>query len=220
LRTQKPPYMAVLQTLQVALLAFYQLYGIMPFSVLSSSIMRIITANVNGVRAAAKKGFFSWLADQQADYVCLQETKAQQAQLTDPVFYPAGYHCYYHDAQKKGYSGVAIYSRAVPLEVVAGIGWPEIDVEGRYLEARFADFSLVSLYMQSGSSGEARQAVKFAFMERFLPFLQARLAAGEALVICGDLNIVHREIDIKNWKSNQKNSGCLPEERAWLHFGW
>ncbi|WP_353570185.1 exodeoxyribonuclease III [Candidatus Albibeggiatoa sp. nov. BB20] len=176
--------------------------------------MRIITANVNGIRAAAKKGFFDWLAPQQADFVCIQETKAQIDQLSDQIFHPQGYHCFYHDAQKKGYSGVAVYSRQQPQQVKHGIGWEELDCEGRYLEVQFKNISVVSLYMHSGSSGTERQDLKYQFMDKFLPYLQARQQ--ENLVICGDWNIAHKQIDLKNWRPNQKNSGFLPEERAWM----
>lgn len=176
--------------------------------------MRIITANVNGIRAAARKGFFDWLQQQNADFVCIQETKAQIDQLSDSIFHPQGFHCFYHDAQKKGYSGVALYSRHEPKQVQHGIGWEEIDCEGRYIEAQFDNFSVVSLYMHSGSSSTERQDLKYQFMDKFLPYLQARQQ--ENLVICGDWNIAHKQIDLKNWRPNQKNSGFLPEERAWM----
>lgn len=178
--------------------------------------MRVITLNMNGIRAAARKGFFDWLPRQRADVVCLQETKAQRHQLTDPVFHPRGWHAYFHDAEKPGYSGVAIYTRHAPDAVVEGLGWPDVDAEGRWIEARYGKLSVVSLYMQSGSSSEARQQVKFDFMERFMPYLASLRRKKREYIICGDINIVHREIDIENWRGNQKNSGCLPEERAWL----
>ncbi|HYW04202.1 MAG TPA: exodeoxyribonuclease III [Gammaproteobacteria bacterium] len=178
--------------------------------------MRIITLNANGIRAAARKGFFDWMARQDADVVCIQETKAQAHQLTADVFHPDGYQVWFHDAEKKGYSGVAIYSRLDPEEVVSGLGWPEFDAEGRYLELRLPGLSVVSLYMPSGSSGEVRQDVKYAFMDRFLPHLEELRERSREYVICGDWNIAHRRIDIRNWRSNQKNSGFLPEERAWL----
>jgi len=178
--------------------------------------MRVITANVNGIRAAARKGFFSWLKRQRADVVCLQETKAQEHQLEDVMFRPDDYHSYYHDAEKKGYSGVAIYSRSKPDAVIMGLGWEDFDREGRFIRADFGPLSVISLYLPSGSSSDERQAAKFDFMERFTPILQAMLEDERDYIICGDWNIVHKEIDIKNWKSNQKNSGCLPEERAWL----
>ena len=179
--------------------------------------MRIISANVNGNRSAAKKGFFEWMLQQNADVVCIQETKAQLHQLQDdPQFFPAGYHCYYHDAQKKGYSGVAIYARLKPDSVMEGMGNAEFDAEGRYLEARFGNLSVVSLYLPSGSSGEERQQAKYRCMDYFLPHLQALNDAGRDVIICGDWNIAHQNIDLKNWKGNLKNSGFLPAERAWL----
>jgi exodeoxyribonuclease-3 len=178
--------------------------------------MRIVSLNVNGVRSAARKGFFHWMDKQNADIVCLQETKVQTHQLKDPIYWPKGYQCYYLDAVKKGYSGVAIYSRREPDQVIQGIGWPDVDAEGRYLEARFGQLSVVSLYLPSGSSSEERQAVKFDFMNRFLPYLRECAQSGRNYIFCGDWNIAHKPIDLKNWRSNQKNSGFLPEERAWL----
>jgi exodeoxyribonuclease-3 len=178
--------------------------------------MRIISINTNGIRAAARKGFFDWLAAQDADVVCIQETKAQEHQLTDPTFWPEGWYAYFHDAEKKGYSGVAIYARREPDEVVAGLGWEDFDREGRYIEARFGKLSVVSVYLPSGSSSEARQAAKFDFLDRFLPHLRALRRKRREYVLCGDWNIAHKEIDLKNWKGNRKNSGFLPEERAWM----
>jgi exodeoxyribonuclease III len=178
--------------------------------------MRIVTANLNGIRSAARKGFFPWMLRQKADVVCIQETKAQVHQLEDPVFYPRGYHAFFHDAEKKGYSGVAIYSRHKPDRVIAGLGWPDVDAEGRYLEVRFGPLSVVSLYLHSGSSSETRQQCKFSMMERFLPLLQRMRRRRREYIICGDWNIAHKEIDLKNWRGNQKNSGFLPEERAWM----
>ncbi|MCK5718393.1 MAG: endonuclease/exonuclease/phosphatase family protein, partial [Thiomargarita sp.] len=122
---------------------------------------RIITLNANGIRAAARKGFFTWLDKQNADIICIQETRAQETQLTDPQFHPPGYYCYYHDAEKKGYSGVALYSRFEPKKVIKGIGWQEVDCEGRYLEIQLPQFNIISLYMHSGSSSEERQTKKF-----------------------------------------------------------
>ena len=178
--------------------------------------MRIISANLNGVRSAARRGFFDWMCAQDAAVVCLQETKAQRHQLEDAVFHPDGWHNFYHDATKPGYSGVALYSRFEPDEVISGIGWPDVDAEGRWIEARFGKLSVVSLYMQSGSSSEARQKIKFEFMERFLPYLRSLRRKRREYIICGDWNIAHREIDLKNWRGNRKNSGFLPEERAWM----
>jgi exodeoxyribonuclease-3 len=134
--------------------------------------MRIITLNANGIRSAARKGFFDWLGQQDADVVCVQETKCQREQITEPLYHPAGYHCYYFDATKKGYSGVAVYSRVKPDEVVTGYGSREFDGEGRYLEARFKGLSVVSVYLPSGSSGEVRQQAKFRFLGEFMPYLR------------------------------------------------
>ena len=178
--------------------------------------MRIITLNANGIRSAARKGFFAWLEAQDADVVCIQETKAQVDQLADPVFRPAGYHCYYCDAEKKGYSGVAVYARVKPQQVIAGFGSREFDAEGRYVEAQFKGLSVVSVYLPSGSSSEERQQAKFRFLDQFMPYLRSLKRKRRGYVLCGDWNIAHREIDLKNWRSNQKNSGFLPEERAWL----
>lgn len=178
--------------------------------------MRIITANTNGIRAAAKKGFFDWIKTTDADAVCIQETKAQNHQLTDALFHPEGYTCTYHDAEKKGYSGVAIYSKVKPKKIIEGIGWHDIDVEGRYIEYQFENISIISLYLHSGSAKEERQAIKIDFMERFMAYLLKLRRKRREFVICGDWNIAHKKIDIKNWRGNQKNSGFLPEERAWM----
>lgn len=178
--------------------------------------MRIITANTNGIRAAARKGFFEWLATQGADVVCIQETKAQEHQLEDSVFYPQGYHCYYFDAEKKGYSGTALYARKQPQKVTMGLGWDPMDSEGRFIQADFDGVSVISLYMPSGSSSEAAQQKKFALMDKFLPYLESLRRKRREFIICADWNICHREIDLKNWRANRKNSGFLPEERAWI----
>lgn len=180
--------------------------------------MKVISANVNGIRAAARKGFFDWLQEVRADIVCLQETKAQEHQLNDGMFSPAGYHCFYHDAEKKGYSGVAIYSRVKPDKVIMGLGegFEDMDAEGRYIRADFGRLSVASLYLPSGSAKDERQQVKFSFMQRYEHQLKKMRRQQRDYILCGDWNIVHKEIDIKNFKSNQKNSGCLPEERAWL----
>lgn len=178
--------------------------------------MRIISLNLNGIRSAASKGFFEWLAQQDADIICLQELKAQAADITGQMLNPPGYHGYFHYAEKRGYSGAGIYCRIQPQQVVAGLGIAEFDAEGRYLCADFAGFSVVSVYLPSGSSGEERQKVKFKFMAAFLPHLRAMRASGRGVVICGDWNIAHKEIDLKNWRGNKKNPGFLPEERAWL----
>ena len=178
--------------------------------------MQIITLNVNGVRAAARKGFFQWLPQQAADIVCIQELKAQLTDLSDEIHGPDGYYGYFHCAEKKGYSGVGIYSRNEPDNLIEGIGIDEIDQEGRFLQADFGNLSVISLYLPSGSSGDHRQASKFFFLDRFYPFLQELIASGRDVILCGDWNIAHKEIDLKNWRANQKNSGFLPEEREWL----
>ena len=174
--------------------------------------MRIISLNLNGIRSAQRKGFFTWLARQRADVVCLQETKAQQHQLTDPVFSPRAFNCYYHDAEKKGYSGTALYSRTAPQKVIHGLGIEAIDREGRYLEAQFGNLSVISLYLPSGTSGEHRQSFKFEVMDHFYKHLLKLRKSRREVVICGDWNIAHKNEDLRNWRGNQKNSGFLPEE--------
>lgn len=178
--------------------------------------MKIITANVNGIRSAAKKGFFEWMLKQNADVICIQETKAQIDQLTDPVFAPKGYHAYFVEAVKKGYSGVAIYCKKEPKKIETALDFHLSDSEGRFLQIDYGNVSIVSLYLPSGSSGDERQQLKYHFMEEFEKYLKGSLKKKREFVLCGDWNIVHKQIDIKNWTSNQKTSGCLPEERAWL----
>ncbi|MDF2866673.1 MAG: exodeoxyribonuclease Xth [Gammaproteobacteria bacterium] len=178
--------------------------------------MRIITANLNGIRSAASKGFFTWFTELQPDIVCLQETKAHRHQLNDPIFHPEGYHNYFFDAEKKGYSGVALYTRLQPDRVITGLNWHTADMEGRYLQADFGSLSVASLYLPSGTSGEERQAIKYQFLDFYREHLGSLSGNGREYIICGDFNIAHKQIDLKNWRSNQKNSGFLPEERAWL----
>ena len=184
--------------------------------------MRIISFNANGIRSAASKGFFDWFAAQDADILCIQELKAHAHQV-DEAARPAGYHHHYHFAERPGYSGVALYTRNKPDRVHAGLAsvdphtdWTDIDAEGRYLQADFGKLSVISTYFPSGSSSEERQAVKMSFLERFLPFIAGLKRAGRELIVCGDINIAHRPIDLKNWRGNQGNSGFLPEERAWF----
>ena len=173
--------------------------------------MRIISINTNGIRAAARKGFFEWMQKQKPDVVCIQETKAQEHQLDAPVFSPTDYRSYFHDAQKKGYSGVAIYTRHEPDDMQFGIGWDVMDNEGRWIRADFGNLSVISLYLQSGSSKQERQQVKYQTMDYLQPLLRAMVQEGREYIICGDWNIAHKKIDIKNWQSNQKNSGFLPQ---------
>jgi exodeoxyribonuclease-3 len=187
--------------------------------------MRVVTLNANGIRSAASKGLYGWLARQGADVVCLQEVKAQEDQLTAQMHSPGSYHGNFNCAQKKGYAGVALYSLKPPDRVHKKTGSDEHDGEGRYLQADFGSLSVVSLYLPSGSSGPHRQASKYRFMDHFYPHLKKLRRDGRQYILCGDWNIAHKEIDLKNWRSNQKNSGFLPEERAWLtkvfdELGW
>jgi exodeoxyribonuclease III len=188
-------------------------------------MLRVITLNLNGIRSAAAKGVFRWLARQRADLVCVQELKAQAKDMTAEMLAPAGFRGYFHYAAKKGYSGVGLYCKREPDRVIEGLGIREFDAEGRYLRADFGPLSVISLYQPSGSSGEARQQMKFKFMDRFAPHLKKLAAEGREFILCGDWNIAHKEIDLKNWRGNRKNSGFLPEERQWLtqvfdEFGW
>ena len=178
--------------------------------------MRIITLNLNGIRSAVNKGFLPWLAQQQADVVCMQEIKAQIGDLTQAMRQPDALRGYFHCAQQRGYSGVGVYCRREPDAVCEGIGIADIDAEGRYLEVRFGKLSVISLYVPSGSSSEERLAIKFKFLERAIEPLHKLAASGREIVICGDWNIAHKEIDLKNWRANRNNPGFLPQERAWL----
>lgn len=179
--------------------------------------MRVISFNANGIRSAGRKGFYNWLSTQQADFVCIQETKAQASQLaSESLYFPTEYYCEYVDAEKKGYSGVAIYARQKPDRVVKSFGFDISDKEGRYLQFDYGQLSVVSIYLPSGTSGDERQTVKYEFLSHFAQHLDALKLAGRELIICGDYNIAHKKIDIKNWRGNQKNSGFLPEERAWM----
>ncbi|HSN40026.1 MAG TPA: exodeoxyribonuclease III [Burkholderiales bacterium] len=188
-------------------------------------MLRIITLNLNGIRSAVRKGFLEWLARSDADVVCIQELKAQAADMAADLLAPAGFRGYFHYAEKKGYSGVGLYSRHEPTGVIEGLGIADIDSEGRYLRADFGKLSVISVYLPSGSSSEERQQVKFGFMEHFYPHLKSLRDSGREIVLCGDWNIAHKEIDLKNWRGNRKNSGFLPEEREWLtrvfdELGW
>jgi exodeoxyribonuclease-3 len=180
---------------------------------------RLVTLNLNGIRSAATKGFLEWAAEAGADCMGVQEVKAQAADVSGRFENVAGLDGHFHFAQKKGYSGVGLYTRKAPSAVITGFGNKEFDAEGRYVETRFDTakrrFSVISCYFPSGSSGEDRQAAKFRFLARIYPHL-IRLKAEREFVLVGDVNIAHQEIDLRNWKSNQKNSGFLPEERAWL----
>ena len=179
-------------------------------------MLRIITANLNGIRSAAKKGFFEWVHTQSPDILCIQELKAQEADLDGALLSPNGYHGFFQYAQKKGYSGVGLYSKQKPDSVKIGFDNGEFDAEGRYVEARFGNLIVISAYFPSGSSAPERQEAKFRFLDLFMPHIEALKKEGLEIILCGDINIAHKEIDLKNWKGNIKNSGFLPEERAWM----
>jgi exodeoxyribonuclease III len=179
-------------------------------------MLRIISANLNGIRSAIKKGFLPWAIQQKADFICMQELKAQRDDLEEEILNPDGMHGFFHHAEKKGYSGCGIYTPHKPEDILYGYGNPEFDAEGRYVEARFKNLSIISVYMPSGSSSPERQEAKYRYLDSFLPHLIKLKKSGREIVLCGDVNIAHHEIDLKNWKGNVKNSGFLPEERAWL----
>jgi len=178
--------------------------------------IRVVTLNVNGIRSAASKGLFRWLETQRADVVCLQELKCHESDLDAKLHGLKAFAACHAFAKKKGYSGVALYSRGTPDEVRRGFASREFDAEGRYVEARFGRLWVISLYLPSGSAGPHRQASKFRFLKRFLVHLERLRERKSEIILCGDWNIAHHEIDLKNWRSNRKNSGFLPEERAWL----
>lgn len=181
--------------------------------------MRVMTFNANGIRAAARKGFYDWFAEQNVDLLCIQETKAQLDQLNkESLYFPQDYFCHFASAVKKGYSGTALYSRKKPMNIIDSIGNEVFDQEGRYIQFDFQDFSIISLYLPSGTSGDHRQSVKMSSLDFFASQLQSLKEEGKSLIICGDFNIAHKEIDLKNWKSNKKSSGFLPEERAWMDY--
>ncbi len=187
--------------------------------------MRIITLNMNGIRSASNKGAFRWLDLQDADFICVQEVKAHESDLSHDMKNYGEYSSYFSFAEKKGYSGVGIYTRKKPKKIIREIGLPLFDSEGRYLELMYDDLSVVSIYLPSGSSGEERQTFKFEVLNYLLPYLKKRAAQNVPMVICGDINIAHKEIDLKNYKGNRKNSGFLPEERQWMtdlfeEMGW
>jgi exodeoxyribonuclease III len=178
--------------------------------------MRVTTLNLNGIRSASAKGVQDWFTQLNADVICVQELKAQEADLDDPMRHLGGMKGHFHFAQKKGYSGVAVYTSKKVTKAVIGFGSKEFDAEGRYVELDLGKVTVISLYLPSGSAGPLRQEAKFRFLAAFYPHLKKLKKSGREIILCGDLNIAHHEIDLKNWKSNQKNSGFLPEERAWL----
>ncbi|WP_027994666.1 exodeoxyribonuclease III [Simplicispira psychrophila] len=182
-------------------------------------MFKLTSLNLNGIRSATRKGVEQWMAATQPDCICVQEVKAQAPDVQGQFEQLAGLQGYFHFAQKKGYSGVGIYTRHAPSDVIVGYGSPEFDAEGRTLELRFdtpaRKLSIISAYFPSGSSGEERQLAKFRFLAGFHPHLM-RAKSEREFILCGDINIAHQQIDLKNWRSNQKNSGFTPEERAWM----
>ncbi|MBC8227025.1 MAG: exodeoxyribonuclease III [Gammaproteobacteria bacterium] len=188
--------------------------------------MKVISFNLNGIRSAGRKGVFAWLGEQDADVICVQETKAQVANLDLIDYELPGYYHYFTDAEKKGYSGVGIYTKIKPIEVTHTLGYPIADMEGRFIQADYNNCRIVSLYLPSGTSGDQRQAVKMSMLDYFYQhYLQPGIKYKMPVIICGDWNIAHKPIDLKNWRQNQKNSGFLPQERAWLDMvftetGW
>lgn len=181
--------------------------------------MRLVSLNLNGIRSASSKGLLAWVETVQADCMGVQEVKAQAQDLSPSHTVLDGMHGHFHFAQKKGYSGVGMYTRHTPTEVITGIGAQEFDDEGRYVEVRHdtpeRKLSVISCYFPSGSSSDERQQAKFRFIDQIFPHLMA-LKAEREFILVGDVNIAHREADLKNWKGNRKNSGFLPEERAWM----
>ena len=179
-------------------------------------MLRVVSHNLNGIRSAARKGWLDWIVGRSADVVCVQELKAQADDLDDAMkaLGPANGH--FHFALKRGYSGVGLYARKPANRVITGFGVPEFDDEGRYVEVDFGPYTVISLYAPSGSSSPERLASKFRFMPLFKSHLQALRDSGREVIVCGDWNVAHKEIDLKNWRSNQKNAGFLPEERQWL----
>jgi exodeoxyribonuclease-3 len=186
---------------------------------MGNSLFKLTSLNLNGIRSATSKGLEAWMAQTAPDCICVQEIKAQSPELADKFEALAGLKGYFHLAEKKGYSGVGVYTRLEPSDVVVGYNSPEFDPEGRYVELRFdtptRKHSIISAYFPSGSSGEVRQQAKFRFLAEFYPYLMA-LKGERDFILCGDINIAHQEIDLKNFKGNRKNSGFLPEERAWM----
>jgi exodeoxyribonuclease-3 len=182
-------------------------------------LFKLTSLNLNGIRSATSKGVERWIEATRPDCICVQEVKAQAADVATRFEQLAGMQGHFHFAQKKGYSGVGIYTRQEPSDIIAGYGSPEFDAEGRYIELRFdtpaRKLSIISAYFPSGSSGEERQLAKYRFLDAFHPHLMATKGERE-FILCGDINIAHQQIDLKNWRSNQKNSGFLPEERAWM----
>jgi exodeoxyribonuclease-3 len=178
--------------------------------------MKLLSWNVNGIRAASRSGFLTWFEREGADVVCLQEIKATPEQLDDTLLHPQGYHSYWNPAQKPGYSGVALYSKTEPLSIIHGLGDPEVDAEGRVLIAEYPQFTLINAYFPNSQREHTRLPFKLRFCDRMLSLCEDLVRKDRRVVLTGDFNIAHREIDLKNPKTNQDNAGFLPQERAWL----
>lgn len=178
--------------------------------------MRLISYNVNGIRSAIKRGFIEWLATDPADIICLQETKAEKANIDHRIIEDLGYETYWYSAEKKGYSGVAIFTKRSPDTLFYGNGTMQSDAEGRVIRADFGDLTLINAYFPSGSSGDVRQQYKYQWLDEFFDYIAELRTTRPKLIICGDYNIAHQEIDIHNPKGNKKSSGFLPEEREWM----
>ncbi len=178
--------------------------------------MKIVTYNLNGIRAALNRNWLHWIRQNEFDIICIQELKAEPAQLDLSIFEQAGYNCYWHAAQKKGYSGVAIFSKMKPDHVEYGCGAEDYDREGRVIRADYGDTSVFSIYFPSGTMGEIRQSVKYQFLNYIYDYFQQLLKARQKIIVCGDYNIANKDIDIHNPISNKNSTGFLPDERAWL----
>lgn len=188
-------------------------------------MLRLMTFNANGIRSADKKGFWTWFDTQNVDILCVQELKAQEGDISDAMKNRPGYVAYFHCAVKKGYSGCGVWSREKPENVQIGFGIPEFDDEGRYVRLDFKHTSVIGVYFPSGTSGDDRQAAKYRFLAAFEAHVEALRKTGRDIVFVGDVNIAHKEIDLKNWKGNLDHTGFLPEERAWMthlfdDLGW
>jgi exodeoxyribonuclease-3 len=187
--------------------------------------MRVISLNANGIRSAARRGFFAWAESEEADVICLQETRAQEHQLPPEATMLSGFTPYFVDASRRGYSGVGLYSRQEPVSVLRSLGWDDMDSEGRFVQADFGAVTVASLYVPSGISGPARQTFKMTFLERLLAVLAQLRHSGGAHIVCGDFNIAHKPIDTYNFARNSNVTGSLPEERSWMdalieRLGW
>ena len=180
--------------------------------------MKIVTFNANGIRSAARKGFFEWMQDSDPDVVCMQELKAHRDQLAENLLAPQGYRGYFQFAEKKGYSGTAIYCKAPPSDVKVGLGWNDFDSEGRLVRIDYNNLSIISIYLPSGTSSYDRQKFKEIILGRLKPVLLNFRKEKRDFIICGDINIAHKPVDLRNWKGNRNNSGFLPQERAWMDW--